>query len=231
MNPSGGGQRVGPVRQKEVRQAQFHHLRLGHRPPPRSPGACSCRGPLYPYPGGRGNHSQQIPVRRPRLKCARKRETASRKSGGWEGGRPFGLALVGKFGVVRGAMHGTHLPGQAVGARQVHQPNRRQPHRPQPLPRQLPHRMPLRERGRRLAQSDLRPHWGKMHTLDAAALAGLYPRWDDFRRVRAALDPRGIFLNDYLRRLLDNAGPLPSREQSARPPGGQPGPRNPAASR
>ncbi len=48
-----------------------------------------------------------------------------------------------------------------------------------------------------------RPHWGKMHTLDAAALARLYPRWEDFRRVRAALDPHGIFLNDYLRRLLD----------------------------
>jgi FAD-linked oxidoreductase len=48
-----------------------------------------------------------------------------------------------------------------------------------------------------------RPHWGKMHTLDAAALTRLYPRWEDFRRVRVALDPRGVFLNDYLRRLLD----------------------------
>ncbi len=54
---------------------------------------------------------------------------------------------------------------------------------------------------------DGRPHWGKMHTLDAATLAARYPRWDDFRRVRAALDPQGIFLNDYLRHLLDAGGP------------------------
>jgi len=55
-----------------------------------------------------------------------------------------------------------------------------------------------------------RPHWGKMHTLGAAALAARYPRWDDFRRVRAALDPGGLFLNDYLRRLLDADGAIPS---------------------
>ncbi|MFL5625172.1 MAG: D-arabinono-1,4-lactone oxidase, partial [Ktedonobacteraceae bacterium] len=48
-----------------------------------------------------------------------------------------------------------------------------------------------------------RPHWGKMHTLDAQRLAALYPHWHDFRRMRAALDPQGIFLNDYLRRLFD----------------------------
>ncbi len=55
-----------------------------------------------------------------------------------------------------------------------------------------------------------RPHWGKMHTLDAATLATRYPRWNDFRRVRAALDPRGLFLNDYLRRLLDADTPVPT---------------------
>ncbi len=48
-----------------------------------------------------------------------------------------------------------------------------------------------------------RPHWGKMHTQTAESLAALYPRWHDFRRIRAALDPQGIFLNDYLRRLFD----------------------------
>ena len=47
-----------------------------------------------------------------------------------------------------------------------------------------------------------RPHWGKMHTLTAVTLATRYPRWNDFLRVRAALDPHGVFLNDYLRRLL-----------------------------
>ena len=53
-----------------------------------------------------------------------------------------------------------------------------------------------------------RPHWGKMHTLTAATLAARYPRWNDFLRVRAQLDPHGVFLNDYLQRLfgVDAAG-------------------------
>jgi FAD-linked oxidoreductase len=55
-----------------------------------------------------------------------------------------------------------------------------------------------------------RPHWGKMHTQTAESLAALYPRWHDFRRVRAALDPQGVFLNDYLRRLFDADGPIPA---------------------
>ena len=49
---------------------------------------------------------------------------------------------------------------------------------------------------------DGRPHWGKMHTLKAATLARRYPRWNEFLRVRAALDPQGVFLNDYLRGLF-----------------------------
>jgi FAD-linked oxidoreductase len=49
---------------------------------------------------------------------------------------------------------------------------------------------------------DGRPHWGKLHTRDAAYLAAQYPRWHDFQRVRAALDPGGVFLNDYLRGLF-----------------------------
>ena len=48
-----------------------------------------------------------------------------------------------------------------------------------------------------------RPHWGKMHTRDASSLEQLYPRWHDFRRIRATLDPQGVFLNEYLRKLLD----------------------------
>jgi FAD-linked oxidoreductase len=55
-----------------------------------------------------------------------------------------------------------------------------------------------------------RPHWGKMHTLTAATLAQRYPRWNDFRRVRAALDQDGVFLNDYLRVLLDAEAPIPA---------------------
>jgi FAD-linked oxidoreductase len=55
-----------------------------------------------------------------------------------------------------------------------------------------------------------RPHWGKMHTRTTGELAELYPRWHDFRRVRAELDPRGVFLNSYLRDLFDADGPMPS---------------------
>jgi FAD/FMN-containing dehydrogenase len=48
-----------------------------------------------------------------------------------------------------------------------------------------------------------RPHWGKRHGLRAAELAALYPRFGDFRRLRAELDPQGRFLNEHLRALLD----------------------------
>jgi FAD-linked oxidoreductase len=47
-----------------------------------------------------------------------------------------------------------------------------------------------------------RPHWGKLHTLRAADLAALYPRWRDAMDVRQSLDPEGRMLNDHLRRLF-----------------------------
>jgi FAD-linked oxidoreductase len=47
-----------------------------------------------------------------------------------------------------------------------------------------------------------RPHWGKLHSLDAGRLAALYPRHDDARRLRADLDPEGRFGNPYLSRVL-----------------------------
>ncbi|MDT0345763.1 D-arabinono-1,4-lactone oxidase [Streptomyces litchfieldiae] len=47
-----------------------------------------------------------------------------------------------------------------------------------------------------------RPHWGKLHWLDAAALRERYPRFADFLRVRAELDPAGVFTNPYLNRVL-----------------------------
>jgi FAD/FMN-containing dehydrogenase len=47
-----------------------------------------------------------------------------------------------------------------------------------------------------------RPHWGKMHSLGARDLRPLYPRWDDFQRLRAALDPHGLFMNAHLQTLF-----------------------------
>ncbi|APB68207.1 FAD-linked oxidoreductase [Pseudomonas aeruginosa] len=47
-----------------------------------------------------------------------------------------------------------------------------------------------------------RPHWGKLHGLNAHQLQGLYPRWKAFAEVRQALDPRGRFLNAHLSSIL-----------------------------
>ncbi|MBI3441027.1 MAG: FAD-binding protein [Proteobacteria bacterium] len=47
-----------------------------------------------------------------------------------------------------------------------------------------------------------RPHWGKQHTLKAADLAELYPRWNDFLKIREQLDPEGKFLNAHLSKIL-----------------------------
>ncbi|WP_248798167.1 D-arabinono-1,4-lactone oxidase [Pseudomonas sp. MWU13-2105] len=43
-----------------------------------------------------------------------------------------------------------------------------------------------------------RPHWGKLHTLNARNLEQVYPRWQEFARVRQALDPGGKFINAHL---------------------------------
>jgi FAD-linked oxidoreductase len=47
-----------------------------------------------------------------------------------------------------------------------------------------------------------RPHWGKLHSQDAASLRAVHPRFDDFVRVRDELDPERRFANPYLDRVL-----------------------------
>lgn len=49
---------------------------------------------------------------------------------------------------------------------------------------------------------DGRPHWGKLHSLDAATLRSRYPRFDEFRTARERVDPTGVFSNEYLERVL-----------------------------
>jgi L-gulonolactone oxidase len=49
---------------------------------------------------------------------------------------------------------------------------------------------------------DGRPHWGKRHYQTAATLRDRYPDWDRFQAVRRRLDPAGLFVNDYTRRVL-----------------------------
>ncbi|GIH99611.1 D-arabinono-1,4-lactone oxidase [Planobispora takensis] len=47
-----------------------------------------------------------------------------------------------------------------------------------------------------------RPHWGKMHTRDAAYLSTVYPRFADFLALRDRLDPGRLFSNAYLETVL-----------------------------
>lgn len=47
-----------------------------------------------------------------------------------------------------------------------------------------------------------RPHWGKIHSLTAAELELLYPKWQDFQQLRQRLDPTGKFLNPYLEKIF-----------------------------
>jgi FAD-linked oxidoreductase len=47
-----------------------------------------------------------------------------------------------------------------------------------------------------------RPHWGKLHGLDAEVLRERYPRFGEFVAVRDRLDPSGVLANPYLDRVL-----------------------------
>ncbi|QEE62678.1 FAD-binding protein [Salinibacterium sp. dk2585] len=53
-----------------------------------------------------------------------------------------------------------------------------------------------------LSAHDGRPHWGKMHTQDAAALEPRYERFAEFLAIRDRLDPSRTFTNAYIRRVL-----------------------------
>lgn len=47
-----------------------------------------------------------------------------------------------------------------------------------------------------------RPHWGKLHHLEAGDLAERYPRFGEFTALRDRLDPDRVFTNPYLDRVL-----------------------------
>ncbi len=47
-----------------------------------------------------------------------------------------------------------------------------------------------------------RPHWGKLHTRDAAYLEGVYPRFGEFLDLRDRIDPSRRFANAYTTRIF-----------------------------
>ena len=47
-----------------------------------------------------------------------------------------------------------------------------------------------------------RPHWGKRFAITFDGLSKLYPKWNDFIKLREVLDPTGKFLNGYLTQLF-----------------------------
>lgn len=48
-----------------------------------------------------------------------------------------------------------------------------------------------------------RPHWGKLHSRTHGELCDLYPRFEEFCALRRELDPKGVFLNPFLRGLFE----------------------------
>jgi xylitol oxidase len=53
-----------------------------------------------------------------------------------------------------------------------------------------------------LAAYQVRPHWGKLFTVEAARLQSRYERLADFKALIGEHDPRGKFRNEFLARTL-----------------------------
>lgn len=74
------------------------------------------------------------------------------------------------------------------------------------VPAAVDHERYFRLVARALEPYGPRPHWGKLHDLDAELLRTRYPRFDEFVRLRDRLDPSGVFTNNHLDRVLGPAG-------------------------
>lgn len=49
---------------------------------------------------------------------------------------------------------------------------------------------------------DGRPHWGKIHTLSAKEQRARYPMFDQFLKIRQEMDPKNIFTNNHINKVL-----------------------------
>ena len=52
------------------------------------------------------------------------------------------------------------------------------------------------------SQHQGRPHWAKVTHYSKEELSNQYPKWDNFKALRNKLDPNGMFMNDFLRRIF-----------------------------
>lgn len=50
-----------------------------------------------------------------------------------------------------------------------------------------------------------RPHWGKRFKAKDKEFETLYPKWNDFKKLRQELDPTNKFLNNYLKKVFNEA--------------------------
>lgn len=48
-----------------------------------------------------------------------------------------------------------------------------------------------------------RPHWGKVFRMDSGTVRAVFPRIEEAARLRARLDPEGVFYNAFSRRYLE----------------------------
>lgn len=60
----------------------------------------------------------------------------------------------------------------------------------------------LADVARTLDPFDPRPHWGKVFYMDHDRLVGIFPRFEDFRRIRSELDPNDVLLSPQLAALI-----------------------------
>ena len=48
-----------------------------------------------------------------------------------------------------------------------------------------------------------RPHWAKYYTLTGKDFKKMYPKWEEFKKVREYCDPNKLFWNDFLERVFE----------------------------
>jgi xylitol oxidase len=58
----------------------------------------------------------------------------------------------------------------------------------------------------KLSPFGVRPHWGKLFTIDPAVLQSRYKRLNDFRQLMKEYDSEGKFVNDFVRRNVVGTG-------------------------